>query len=101
MLKRNRIKWKQGNKSRTTRTEGKALTRVSAFFDILKLIIVNEIHGALYSGISGTECSGIVACFKMKTEHKNLHRNKANNMVLHPPTHQQLKEVVSKCLIQW
>ena len=82
-------------------TEGKVLTKVSAFFDIPMWLIIIAIDGTLYSEISGTVCSEIVACFKMKNEHKDLHRNKANNIVLLPAKHQQLKGVGSKCTNWW
>jgi len=64
----------------------KVLTKVGAFFVISMGLIIIEITGIPDSGISGTLCSGIVACFKLKTEHKILHRNKANNVALNPAT---------------
>jgi hypothetical protein len=32
----------------------------------------------------GSVCSEIRVCFELKTEHENLHRNKAKNKVLDP-----------------
>jgi len=58
--------------------------QVSAFFNTQILLIINYIDGTLYSGISGTGCSGIVACFKMKIEHEKLHRNNEKNNALEP-----------------
>ena len=55
----------------------------------------------LNSWISDKESTVIVACFKLKTEHENLHRNKAKKVVLLPATDQQFKKVVSKCSIWW
>jgi hypothetical protein len=76
MLKRDKKRRKQGNTSRTTRTEGKVLMQVSAFFNTQKLIIIKDIDGTPYSGS--------VACFKMKIEHENLHRNNEKNNALEP-----------------
>ncbi len=101
MQKKDRIKRKRGNTSRTIRIEGEVLTRVSAFFDIPMWLIITEIDDTLYPGTSGIVYSGTVACFKMKIEHENLHRNKANNVVLHHATDQQLKRVVAKCSVWW
>ncbi len=58
--------------------------RVSAFFNTPKLIIINDIDSALYFGISGRLYSEIVACFKMKIELENLHRNNEKNNPLDP-----------------
>jgi hypothetical protein len=97
MLRRNRIKRKQGSTSWTSRTEEKVLTKVSAFFYIPIWLLITVIDGTLYSGISGTVCSRIVACFKMEIEHEDLHRNYENNDILQLATNQQLKKVVPKC----
>lgn len=51
MLKKDRTKRKR-NTNRTTRTDGKVLTRVSAFFDIQKLLIIIEIAAVRYSSES-------------------------------------------------
>ena len=82
-------------------TEGKVLTKVSTFFDIPMWLIIIAIDGTLYSEISGTVCSEIVACFKMKIEHENLHRNNEKNNALEPLPGQQLKRVVVKCPVYW
>jgi hypothetical protein len=76
MLKRDRKKRKLGNTGRTRRTKRKVLMKVSAFFYIHMLHIINDIYGTL-----GSE---IVAGFKMKTEHENLHRNNEKNSTLKP-----------------
>ena len=75
MLKRNLIRRNQGDTTRETMIEGKVLAKVSAFFSIPKWLIITRIAGKLYSGISNKVSSGIVACFKLKIKHENLHRN--------------------------
>ena len=101
MLKRNRKSQKQGSISQTSRTNGKVLTKVSAFFDTLKLLTIKEIAPMQYSKIKGTNSTQTVACFKMKNEHENLHRNTVNNYPLNPAADQQLKRVVAFCLVWW
>jgi hypothetical protein len=96
MLRRNRIKPKKVNTCRITRAEEKVLTKVSAFFYIQIWLIINVVDGASYPRISGTVCSGLVACFKLEIEHEYLHRNTENIDVLQLATNQQLKSVVSK-----
>ena len=68
---------KRDNTIQLSHDHEKVLTKVGAFFVISMGLIIIEIAGMPDYGISGTDCSGIVACFKMKTEHKNLHRNKS------------------------
>lgn len=52
------------------------LMKISTFFYTHMLQIINDIYGTL-----GSE---IVAGFKMKPEHENLHRNKEKNSTLKP-----------------
>jgi len=47
------------------------------------------------------KCSEIAACFKMKTEHENLHRNTSNINLLESAADQQHKRVVVKCSVWW
>ena len=101
MLKRDKKRRTQGNTSRTTRTEGKVLMKVSAFFSTQKLIIIKDIDGILYSRITDPDSFEIVACFKLKIEHENLHRNNEKNNPLEPLPDQQLKWVVVKCSVYW
>lgn len=79
MLKRDKKRQNRGNTDRIRRTERKVLMKVSAFFDAKKLLIINDIYGTLRSGICGAGSSEILACFKMKIEHENMHRNNENN----------------------
>ncbi len=101
MLKRNMKSQKQGSVSQTSRTDGKVLTKVSAFFNTLMWLIITEIESILHPGISSATYSDIVACFKKQNEHENLHRNHENNYPLNPATDQQLKRVVVLYLIWW
>ena len=73
----------------------KVLTKVGAFFVIWNQTV------RLNKNRQGSVCPELVACFKIKIELENLHRNKANNVALYPVTDQQLKMVVSKCSIWW
>jgi len=50
--------------------------KVSTFFYIHMLHIINDIYGTL--------SSEIVAGFKMETKHENLHRNNEKNSTLKP-----------------
>jgi len=84
MLKRDRIRQKQGDTGRTRRTEREVLMKVSTFFNTPTLLIITNIDGNLYSRICGTGYSGIVACFIMKIEHENLQRNNEKNNTLEP-----------------
>jgi|GEM_PF-1827170 hypothetical protein len=101
MLKRNRKNQKQGSANRITRTKGKVLTKVSAFFDMVKLLIIIEIAYILSYETRTTDSTGTVACFKTKIEHENLHRFIANNNLLNPATDQLLRRVVAFCLVWW
>ena len=101
MLKRNRKSQKQGSVNQITKINRKVLTRVSAFFNIIKLLIITEIASMLYSENKRTNSSGIVACFKTKIEHENLHRNTVKNVILYPASDQQLKRVVVLSLVWW
>ena len=76
MLKRNRKSPKQSSINQTSGTNGKVLTKVSAFFDTLKLLTIKEIAPMQYSKIKSLNSTQTVACFKMKNEHEYLHRNK-------------------------
>jgi hypothetical protein len=67
----------------------KALTKVGAFFVIQKQTV------CLNKNIKGSVCPELIACFEIKIELENLHRNKAKKVVLHHATDQQLKMVVS------
>lgn len=73
----------------------KVLTKVSAFFVIRKLTV------CLKKKIRGSVCPELIACFEIKIELENLHRNKAKKAVLNHATDQQIKMVVSKCSIWW
>ena len=101
MLKRNRKNQKQGSVSQTSRKDGKVLTKVSAFFNTLKLLTIKEIAPIQYSKIKSPNSTQTVACFKMKNEHENLHRNHANNCPLNPAADQQLNRVVVFCPVCW
>ena len=101
MLKRNSKSQKQGSVNQITKINGKVLTRVSAFFNTLKLFIIKEIASMLHSETKRTNSNRIVACFKTKNEHENLHRNHANNYPLNPAANQQHKRVVVFSLIWW
>jgi hypothetical protein len=74
---------------------------VGAFFVISIWLIIIAIKSMLNSWISHKEGTVMVACFKLKTEHENLHRNKANNVILYPATDQQLRGMVSECFVWW
>ena len=101
MLKRDRIRQKQDNTGQTRRTEREVLMKVSAFFNTLKLLTIKEIAPIQYSKIKRPNSTQTVACFKMKNEHENLHRNHANNGPLNPAADQQHKRVVVFSLVWW
>ena len=67
--------------------------RVSAYFIAPMLLVITDIGGTLYSGI--------VACFKMKIEHENLHRNTPKNYLLYPASDQQHTRVVAFFAGEW
>ena len=73
----------------------KVLTKVGAFFVIRKQKV------RLIKSVKGSVCPELIACFEIKTERKNLHRNKVKKVVLNYATNPQLKKVVSKCSIWW
>ena len=101
MLKRNSKSQKQGSVNQINRTDGKVLTRVSAFFNTLKLLIITEIASMLHSETKRTNISEAVACFKTKNKHENIHRNTAKNVTLYPASDQQHERVVVFSLIWW
>jgi len=88
--------WKLLNKSRLCYDGEKARTLLVPFFNIYKetVSLNKKIH-------RGSVCPELIACFELRTEHENLHRNKAKNKVLNPITDQQLRRVVSKCSVWW
>jgi len=75
--------------------------QVSAFFNAPMLLIITYIDGKLYSGISGTIYFRLVACFKVKIEHENLHRNNKKTPLRNPTADQYLRRVVSQCSDWW
>jgi len=86
--------WKRLNKSRLCYDGEKVLTLLVPFF------IVNKETVNLNKNIQrGSVCPELIDCFELRTEHENLHRNKAKNKVLNPITDQQLRRVVSKCSV--
>ena len=101
MVKRNRKNQKPGSINQTSRTDRKVLTRVSAFFNTLKLLTIKEIAPMQYSKIKRPNSTQAVACFKMKNEHENLHRNHAKNVTLYPASDQQINRVVVFSLVWW
>jgi len=88
MLKRKLIRRNLDDTIQETRTKEKVLAKVSTFFDIRKWLVVSGTEGSMHSVINAVVCFKTVACFKMKTVHENLHRNKAKNVVLNPATNQ-------------
>lgn len=58
----------------------KVLTKVGAFFVIQKQTV------CLNKNIKGSVCPELIACFEIKIELENLHRNMPNNVVLSPAT---------------
>ena len=101
MLNRNSKSQKQGSVNQITKINRKVLTRVSAFFNTLKLLIIIGIASMLHSETKRTNSTGMVACFKTKNEHENLHRNTAKNVTLYPVSDQHHKRVVAFCLVWW
>jgi hypothetical protein len=88
--------WKRLNKSRLCYDGEKVLTLLVPFF------IVHKETVSLNKNIQrGSVCPELIACFELRIEHENLHRNKAKNKVLNPGTDQQLRRVVSKCSVWW
>jgi hypothetical protein len=71
--------WKRLNKSRLCYDGEKVLTLLVPFF------IVNKETVSLNENIHrGSVCPELIACFELRPEHENLHRNKAKNKVLEP-----------------
>jgi hypothetical protein len=58
--------------------------QVSAFFNAPMLLVITDIDSTLYSRITDPDSFEIVACFKLKIEHENLHRNNEKNNDLEP-----------------
>ena len=70
MLKRKKEMWKQVNKSRLCYDGEKVLTLLAPFF------IVQEETVSLNKNIQrGSVCLELIACFELRIELKNLHRN--------------------------
>jgi hypothetical protein len=88
--------WKRVNKRQLCYDGEKALTLLVPFF------IVHKETVSLNKNIQrGSVCPELIACFELKIELKNPHRNKAKNKLLNPITDQQLRRVVSKCSVWW
>ena len=78
MLKRKKEMWKRVNESRLCYDGEKVLTLLALFFVHKEIVSLNE------NIQRESVCPQLIACFELKTELKNLHRNKVKNKVLNP-----------------
>ena len=83
-MKTNQEMQNQGDKTLKTDTNEKALTIVGAFFSGANLLTITGLVYSMQLMISMTVYFRIIACFKLKIEHENLHRNNEKNNALEP-----------------
>ena len=88
--------WKRVNKSRLCYDGEKVLTLLAPFFNIYKETV------SLNKNIQrGSVCPELIACFELRIELKNLHRNKSFFLCLAKVPVLLYRKVVSLCFVWW